>query len=390
MNIQKINCPACGATIQVNEDTNTQVCDYCKTNFTIESKDGVLTTRLAKNVEKVIKDLSENTGNSIRESSQVTQNELKKIQLQQQIANLQNQLSIINSEIRGLERSKRNRKQKKQLRELKIEKIELAEQIKKVESELYEENPGFEENKRKNKPNKSLKKNPKWIIVVGLILLIILCAILNFPTKEEENLEPTVDTNLLATQIAATLYAQIAPTLEISKDVAQPTEISSTTSQNFLSPGTYLVETEMQPGIYKGKGSSESCYWARLKDLSGEFDAIIANDIATGQFYVEVKSSDFAFETRCEVIPLDSLQAPTGDLPTIIQAGTYLVGRDIRPGMYKGQAEGTSCYWARLNSVAGDLNSIITNNIAEGQFYVQVDVSDFALTTACALERVGD
>lgn len=390
MNIQKINCPACGATIHVMKDVDTYVCSYCGTSFTVEQKDGTLTARLVKNVENVIKDIGDKTSTSIRESSQSTQNELKKIQIQQQISTLQNQLSTINFEIRSLERSKRNRKQRKQLRELKTEKLELVERIKVLESEIYGTSSDSQVKKEKNNVIQSLKKLPKWLIVSGLFLLIILCAIISFPTQNNEISEQTPDMNQLSTQIAATFYAQVSPTLESIQEATYPVETSSTTNQNLINAGTYLVGSEIQPGIYKGENLNKSCYWARLKDLSGEFDAILANDISTGQFYVEVKNTDFAFETRCELIPLDSIQAPTGDLPTIIQAGTYLVGRDIQPGTYKGQAEGTSCYWARLNSVAGDLNSIITNNIADGQFYVQVASSDFALTTGCPLERVGD
>ena len=388
MNIQKINCPACGATIQVMKDVDTHVCDYCGTNFVVEQKDGTLTARLVKDVENVIKDVGDKTSTSIRESSQTTQNELKKIQIQQQISTLQNQLSTINFEIRSLERSKRNRKQKRQLRELKAEKLELVARIKTLESELYGKRP--ETQVKKNNVIQSLRKLPKWLIVSGLVFLIILCAIISFPTKRNEISEQTPDMNQLSTQIAATLYAQLSPTLEITQGATYPAETSSITNQNLINAGTYLVGSEIQPGIYRGESLNESCYWARLENLSGEFGAILANDINTGQFYVEVKNSDFAFETRCELVSLDLLQAPIGDLPTIIQAGTYLVGRDIQPGTYKGQAENISCYWARLNSVAGDLNSIITNNIAEGQFYVQVASSDFALTTACTLERVGD
>jgi hypothetical protein len=71
----------------------------------------------------------------------------------------------------------------------------------------------------------------------------------------------------------------------------------------------------------------------------------------------------------------------------------YLVGRDIQPGTYKGEAGADfadSCYWARLSNVAGELDGILANDNATGQFYVQVAASDFALSTGCQLERVGD
>ncbi len=44
-----------------------------------------------------------------------------------------------------------------------------------------------------------------------------------------------------------------------------------------------------------------SCYWARLAGLSGDFDDLIANDNATGQFFVEVTPSDYALNTGCDL-----------------------------------------------------------------------------------------
>jgi tetratricopeptide (TPR) repeat protein len=70
-----------------------------------------------------------------------------------------------------------------------------------------------------------------------------------------------------------------------------------------IRPGTYIVGKDIQPGTYKGQAGSDimnSCYWARLSNVSGD-DDIIANDNATGQFYVQIKSSDFALQTRCEL-----------------------------------------------------------------------------------------
>ncbi len=158
--------------------------------------------------------------------------------------------------------------------------------------------------------------------------------------------------------------------------------------------GTHIVGDSIQPGIYRGvagQGILNSCYWERLGDLSGEFGSIIANDNAVGQFYVEVKATDYALKTACQLTPL--AQAPAQSVGDTLASGTYLVGRDIRPGTYRGEA-GTgvldSCYWERLNDVAGELGSIIANDNAMGSYFVQVQGSDFALKTGCALVRVGD
>lgn len=171
---------------------------------------------------------------------------------------------------------------------------------------------------------------------------------------------------------------------------------SATQNPNLGKPGTYLVGTEIQPGIYKGNTGErilDSCYWERLKDLSGNSDAILANDNSIGQFYIELLAGDYAIITRCELLPLDSLPAPTGDFPQEIEPGTYIVGRDIESGLYEGQAGdniSTSCYWERLSNVTGGSGSIIANDNSIGQYYIQVSGNDFALFTRCELQRIGE
>ncbi|WUU81429.1 hypothetical protein OG790_08160 [Streptomyces cellulosae] len=66
--------------------------------------------------------------------------------------------------------------------------------------------------------------------------------------------------------------------------------------------GQYLVGEDMQAGTYKTAGPEkggiiENCYWARTKDASGEFGAIIANDNLQGQGRVTVNKGEY-FETN--------------------------------------------------------------------------------------------
>lgn len=65
--------------------------------------------------------------------------------------------------------------------------------------------------------------------------------------------------------------------------------------------GTHVVGQDIEAGTYKTAGPSSSsfgaCYWARLSNTSGEFDAIITNGVPTGQATVTIRSGDAAFET---------------------------------------------------------------------------------------------
>lgn len=70
--------------------------------------------------------------------------------------------------------------------------------------------------------------------------------------------------------------------------------------QTTFGDGTYRVGSDIEPGTYRAPGTEQSCYWARLKDLSGTLDAIVASDLAQGPATVSISTSDVAFKTaRC-------------------------------------------------------------------------------------------
>lgn len=254
-------------------------------------------------------------------------------------------------------------------------------------------------------PNAEPKKRKRTtvLIVAGvLVLLCVVCGVFGTLSRPKPEGQATVTAQAAAhttelPQPTATPRLTDTPRpTSTPRPTDTPVPPTATPDPNLIQPGTYLVGTDIRPGIYKGQAGYDlftSCYWARLKDLSGSLDAVLANDNSVGQFYVEVKESDYAFETRCELRYLPSLPEPPTEFPKKITPGTYLVGIDIQPGTYRGQA-GTaitdSCYWVRLRDVSGELGAIIANDNATGQFYVQVQPSDFALTTKCELEYTGD
>lgn len=176
----------------------------------------------------------------------------------------------------------------------------------------------------------------------------------------------------------------------------KPINSTENSTQNTIKPGTYIIGTEIQPGFYSGTGGYDlidSCYWERLKDLTGSLDSIIANSNSIGKFYIEVLGSDKALTTSCELSFLPKLPNPVTEFSQEIQSGMYLVGIDIKPGTYKGQAgeEITeSCYWARLRDALDSIDSIIANDNGIGQFYVKVEPNDFAFLTDCKLERIDE
>ena len=155
-----------------------------------------------------------------------------------------------------------------------------------------------------------------------------------------------------------------------------------------ITPGDYLVGITLQPGLYKGEADEGlgSCYWERRNSFTGEFGAIIANGNGVGPFYFEVAEGDFGLHIGCEVNYLSSLPEPADPFPTTIGPGDYLVGIDIQPGTYRGEAGADeSCYWERLNSFSGGFNAIVANGNGEGQFFAEAQPGDVGFRTACEL-----
>ena len=156
-----------------------------------------------------------------------------------------------------------------------------------------------------------------------------------------------------------------------------------------IGPGTHLVGSDIAPGVYVGQApEGELCTWQRLNSLRGDSESISAVDEHKGQFYVEILADDLAFETNCGLSPIESVPA-RAELLKSVPAGMYMVGRDIAPGLYKGEAPtGSSCDWKRLNGLTGDLASVTSSVTPAGQYFVVVIASKFAVEFACPVQKV--
>jgi len=248
-------------------------------------------------------------------------------------------------------------------------------------------------------------KNRLYIIYFLLLIFLITSC-----SKAPD--EGAIQTAIAETQEANPTATETIPSTKTVTNTPEPTITGTSTATSipthtptpqptvtenpfFISPGTYLIGDDIMPGIYYGKvGDSllDSCYWERLKDLSGEFDSIIANGNGMGQFYIEIKETDFAFSIDCEVVHIDEVPIPESFIEEL-DVGMYIIGRDIQPGLYQGIAGNDimeSCYWERLRDVSGSFNSIIANGNGVGQYYIQVSPSDFALSVACPVTYQGE
>lgn len=123
------------------------------------------------------------------------------------------------------------------------------------------------------------------LLFAGLIIALVFVAVLRAPASApaQQDTPPPLPR----------LQAPAAP-----PQVAPPaTEPAAADGSTFPGDGTFLVGADVQPGTYRTKGGSP-CYWARLSDVSGSFDSILANSVAQGPAIVEIKKTDKAFQSR--------------------------------------------------------------------------------------------
>lgn len=113
---------------------------------------------------------------------------------------------------------------------------------------------------------------------------------------------PGATVTVTAPPVTITKPAPAVPPVTVTKPAppaktvtAAPPEAAGTIDGD----GTYEVGADIKPGKYKTSGG-DGCYWARLRNLEGDLDSIIANNIGDGPQTVTIRKSDKGFETnRC-------------------------------------------------------------------------------------------
>ena len=173
------------------------------------------------------------------------------------------------------------------------------------------------------------------------------------------------------------------------------------TFPNTLTGGTHRVGVDMEPGLYRGviptTESYSSCSWERWR-LNGALKYRVESDIhlADGyQFYVRALDSDYELVSTCSLTRVtDFTRPPEAELPDTIEPGMYLVGVEVKPGLYNGvvPTEGhTSCSWSRLSDFTGSYGETIDSDIYFNDgfnFSLAISSNDYGFETSCQLTRV--
>jgi hypothetical protein len=117
--------------------------------------------------------------------------------------------------------------------------------------------------------------------------------------------------------------------------------------------GTRTVGVDIAPGTYRTRTASAGCSWARLNAQGQLITGRTTND---ADIVTIVPTDGFFRSTNCANWSLDLTRITNNPLGPLFD-GTFLVGTDIAPGVWR--ATNAACTWWRLSEFTGDGSTII-------------------------------
>lgn len=126
------------------------------------------------------------------------------------------------------------------------------------------------------------QRRASWKIGLGFVAVLLILGAISNGSKGSSQATPS--------DRSVSGFATTEP-------VSDPAPTGPVTS---FGPGTYVVGTDIVAGTYKASGgpaATDGCYWARLKDTTGNAGTIIANGYTHGPVTVTISRGDGAFET---------------------------------------------------------------------------------------------
>ena len=141
-----------------------------------------------------------------------------------------------------------------------------------------------------HKAQREFTRNQIYSVIGAVVAMVAVVCYVIWQDKPATSAVPT----------SITTAAGIRPTTTPGTAVPtrKPVEKSPPVGVAMLADGTYLVGKHIKPGTYSSPGADTGrCYWARLRDTSGEMRAVIAASYRTGRQIVTIRKGDRAFVT---------------------------------------------------------------------------------------------
>lgn len=129
-------CPSCSAPVDIPAGVTRIKCPYCSSPLAIQHNGNDVSLTLANTLKSSIEKSGTQTQEAIREGSYVTQTELRRLQLSQDLSAVLMRLSNVQSEIRAIERLPASPVTRKQLAELRAAEADLKRQAQSLSTTL--------------------------------------------------------------------------------------------------------------------------------------------------------------------------------------------------------------------------------------------------------------
>ena len=191
METQQLNCASCGSPIQIPENTDLVTCPYCRTHLSVERDENYASLKVVEQLGQVVQLSVNATQAAIRDGAQDTQSELKRLEISQDLALVQLQLTNIQSEIRSLEREKKDKVVKSQIGELHIQENNLKQRIQTLQAALIPHQPLSPNEAVQTEGQVHRKRQPisglVFVLIGGSIFLLGSCIFVVFILAQLEN-----------------------------------------------------------------------------------------------------------------------------------------------------------------------------------------------------------
>ncbi|EMQ99855.1 hypothetical protein [Paeniglutamicibacter gangotriensis] len=136
-------------------------------------------------------------------------------------------------------------------------------------------------------------------------------------------------------------------------------------------------------GSYSPKPTSHSYQWLRngkpISKATRSTFKLTASDNGK-KISVKVTAKKKNYQSKSATSGAVSIPVPVKTVMS--DNGTYRVGKDVNPGLYKATGNGKGCYWARTSGFSGSFKQIKANYFGTANTYVRIVSGDKGFTTS--------
>jgi len=153
-----------------------------------------------------------------------------------------------------------------------------------------------------------------------------------------------------------------------------PSPTTSPSGSGTFSNGTWLVGEEIAPGMWRAI-RSRTCAWKRFSSIEGSTDTVAGSG---SSLTVEIRPTDAAFWSEGCGWWTQILEAPSGAPGDPFGPGTWLVNKEIEPGLWQNSDSSEGCRWARLASLDGTSSAITATGSGTSIITIEIVPTDRA------------